>query len=114
MKIDGLDNDLVERVKTDPYFSPIVNKLDVLLDAKTFIGRAPEQVYEFISREVEPALKNYITLPTAKPAELAVWKGPSYLFLSTRYLFSLILFNKRKIKPNICSQIDQKIDIRFF
>jgi adenylosuccinate lyase len=44
VKIDGLDNDLVERVKLDPYFAPIVNKLDVLLDAKTFIGRAPEQV----------------------------------------------------------------------
>ncbi len=44
VKIDGLDNDLVERVKNDPYFAPIVNKLDVLLDAKTFIGRAPEQV----------------------------------------------------------------------
>ncbi len=44
MKLDGLDNDLVERVKNDPYFAPIVNKLDVLLDAKTFIGRAPEQV----------------------------------------------------------------------
>ena len=41
-----LDNDLVERVKTDPYFTPIVNKLDVLLDAKTFIGRAPEQVHK--------------------------------------------------------------------
>lgn len=31
-------------MKNDPYFAPIVNKLDVLLDAKTFIGRAPEQV----------------------------------------------------------------------
>ncbi len=47
VKIDGLDNDLVERVKNDSYFSPIVNKLDVLLDAKTFIGRAPEQVKLF-------------------------------------------------------------------
>jgi adenylosuccinate lyase len=44
VKIDGLDNDLVERVKNDSYFAPIVNKLYVLLDAKTFIGRAPEQV----------------------------------------------------------------------
>lgn len=44
MKIEGLDNDLVERVKNDSYFAPIVAKLDVLLDAKTFIGRAPEQV----------------------------------------------------------------------
>lgn len=72
MKIDGLDNDLVERVKTDPYFSPIVNKLHVLLDAKTFIGRAPEQVYEFISREVEPTLKNFGSIAPAKPADLSV------------------------------------------
>jgi len=72
MKIDGLDNDLVERVKIDPSFSPIVNKLDVLLDAKTFIGRAPKQVYKFISREVEPTLKNFTAIPQAKPAELAV------------------------------------------
>jgi adenylosuccinate lyase len=70
--MDGLDNDLVERVKNDPYFSPIVNKLDVLLDSKTFIGRAPEQVYEFISREVEPTLKNFTSVAPLKPAELAV------------------------------------------
>jgi adenylosuccinate lyase len=73
VKMDGLDNDLVERVKNDPYFTPIVNKLDVLLDSKTFIGRAPEQVYEFISREVEPTLKNFQTnITPSKPAELAV------------------------------------------
>jgi adenylosuccinate lyase len=54
VKIEGLDNDLVERVKNDPYFSPIVNKLDVLLDAKTFIGRAPEQVNSlFILRIID-------------------------------------------------------------
>jgi adenylosuccinate lyase len=70
--MDGLDNDLVERVKNDPYFAPIINKLDVLLDAKTFIGRAPEQVYEFISREVEPTLKNFITITPSKPTELSV------------------------------------------
>jgi adenylosuccinate lyase len=72
VKMDGLDNDLVERVKNDPYFAPIINKLDVLLDAKTFIGRAPEQVYEFISREVEPTLKNFITITPSKPTELSV------------------------------------------
>ena len=70
--MDGLDNDLVERVKNDTYFSPIVNKLDVLLDAKTFIGRAPEQVYEFISREVEPTLKNFTSVLPSKPTELNV------------------------------------------
>ena len=53
VKIDGLDNDLVERIKTDPYFAPIVNKLDVLLDAKTFIGRAPEQVSQLVQFLIE-------------------------------------------------------------
>ncbi|CAF0800659.1 unnamed protein product [Adineta steineri] len=70
VKLEGLDNDLVERVKNDPYFAPIISKLDVLLDAKTFIGRAPEQVYEFISREVEPTLKNFLIIP--KSVDLAV------------------------------------------
>ncbi|CAF1086569.1 unnamed protein product [Rotaria sp. Silwood1] len=69
VKMDGLDNDLVERVKNDSYFAPIVNKLDVLLDAKTFIGRAPEQVFEFISREVEPTLKNFLIPITPKSSD---------------------------------------------
>lgn len=55
----GKDNDLVERIRNDSYFKPIMNKLDTILDAKTFIGRAPEQVTEFIEEEVNPILKNY-------------------------------------------------------
>ena len=40
----GKDNDLVERIKKEPYFSPIHSKLDELLEPSTFIGRAPQQV----------------------------------------------------------------------
>ncbi|CAF1364635.1 unnamed protein product [Rotaria magnacalcarata] len=69
VKLDGLDNDLVDRVKNDPYFAPIINKLDVILDAKTFIGRAPEQVFEFILREVEPTLKNFLIPISPKPID---------------------------------------------
>lgn len=75
VKIEGLDNDLVERVKNEPYFAPIVAKLDVLLDARTFIGRAPEQVYQFISTEVEPTLKSFaaaLQSNNGKAADLAV------------------------------------------
>ncbi len=52
----GLDNDLIERVKKDAYFDPIKDQLDALLDPKTFIGRAPEQVDKFLAEWVRPAL----------------------------------------------------------
>ena len=44
MKSEGGDNDLIERIRGDPYFSPILAELDSLLDPGTFVGRAPEQV----------------------------------------------------------------------
>ncbi|THH16222.1 hypothetical protein EW146_g4380 [Bondarzewia mesenterica] len=52
----GLDNDLIERVRKDAYFDPIKNELDALLNPKTFVGRAPEQVDKFLKEWVEPAL----------------------------------------------------------
>ena len=44
VKQHGLDNDLVDRIRSSEYFMPIREKLSDLLDAKTFVGRAPEQV----------------------------------------------------------------------
>ena len=52
----GLDNDLIARVRADPYFNPIVAQLDALLDPATFIGRAPQQVDRFLAVWVRPAL----------------------------------------------------------
>ncbi|XP_034180683.1 adenylosuccinate lyase isoform X3 [Osmia lignaria lignaria] len=59
VKQHGLDNDLVERIRKDPYFKPILNQLKELLDPRTFVGRAPEQVTEFLQEEVHPVLENY-------------------------------------------------------
>ncbi|XP_049869534.1 adenylosuccinate lyase [Pectinophora gossypiella] len=59
VKQHGKDNDLIDRVKAEPYFAPIIGKLDQILDASTFIGRAPEQVTEFIQEEVNPVLSKY-------------------------------------------------------
>ena len=56
MKAEGLENDLIERVRRDPYFDPIKGQLDELLDPKSFIGRAPEQVDNFLKEWVAPAL----------------------------------------------------------
>lgn len=59
MKQHGLDNDLVDRIKKDSYFAPILPQLDALLDPATFVGRAPEQVVEFLEEEVSPILEDY-------------------------------------------------------
>ena len=44
VKLEGLENNLVEQMKASQYFAPIHNKIDQLLDPSTFIGRAPSQV----------------------------------------------------------------------
>lgn len=59
VKMEGKDNDLVERIKADPYFAPIMPDIDRLLDPKTFVGRAPQQVEEFLQEEVHPVLNKY-------------------------------------------------------
>lgn len=59
VKERGLANDLVERIRADTYFIPIHEQLDSLLNPSSFIGRAPEQVKEFVENEVTPALEPY-------------------------------------------------------
>lgn len=57
VKIDGGENDLVERVRKDSFFEPVWAELDGLLKPETFVGRAPEQVRKFVAIEVEEALR---------------------------------------------------------
>ena len=59
IKCQGGDNDLIERIKQSEYFAPIHSRIDSLMDPATFIGRAPEQVAEFLEEEVAVVLKRY-------------------------------------------------------
>ena len=73
VKVEGLDNDLVQRILADSYFAPIHDSMDELLDPGTFIGRAPEQVDDFLEEWVRPALAPYAeVLKTVGKAELSV------------------------------------------
>jgi adenylosuccinate lyase len=54
----GEENDLIERVRKDAYFDPIKDDLDALLDPRSFIGRAPQQVDKFLKEWVGPALED--------------------------------------------------------
>ena len=56
VKVNGLDNNLIELIKADKMFAPVQEKLDEILDAKKFIGRAPSQTVEFIANEIDPIL----------------------------------------------------------
>lgn len=72
VKEEGGDNDLIERVKADPYFAPIVPKLNELLDPSTFVGRAPEQTEKFVKVTVANALKDYQKHITSEEVKLSV------------------------------------------
>ncbi|MCJ1453112.1 adenylosuccinase ade13 [Mycoblastus sanguinarius] len=69
VKEEGKDNDLIDRIRATPFFEPITGEFETLLDPKTFIGRAPQQVEKFTEPggEVEKALEKY--------AEVLMQKG---------------------------------------
>ena len=56
VKEEGLDNDLLDRLRNDPAFAAIKEDFDSLLDPQAFIGRAPEQVTAYLDEVVRPLL----------------------------------------------------------
>jgi adenylosuccinate lyase len=62
VKGEGKPNDLLERIKKDDLFKAVHDKLDSLIDPSAFVGRAPEQVDEFIRDEIDPVLDKYSEL----------------------------------------------------
>jgi adenylosuccinate lyase len=57
VKQHGRPNDLLARLAGDPAFAK--TDLGAALDPLDFVGRAPEQVDEFLADVVEPILKRY-------------------------------------------------------
>jgi len=56
VKVEGRPNDLLDRIVNDPAFGLTREAVDELLDVKAFIGRAPEQVAEFVEAYINPLL----------------------------------------------------------
>ena len=56
VKGEGLDNDLIQRIKNDPTFNLSSEEIDQIINPRDFVGRAPEQVEEFILEYVKPIL----------------------------------------------------------
>ena len=61
VKRDGLENDLIERIKSDDAFASIHHLLteDGLLDPMKYVGRAVEQTQRFVEEVIEPLRERY-------------------------------------------------------
>jgi adenylosuccinate lyase len=69
LKAGASENDLLVRLRNDSAFTAVdFNRLD---DQKAFVGRAPQQVEEFIAEVVEPIRLRYRRLGT-QAADLTV------------------------------------------
>ncbi|WP_110943164.1 adenylosuccinate lyase [Inediibacterium massiliense] len=59
VKEKGKANDLLVRIAEDQAFNLSHEDMKKLMDPKLFIGRAPEQVCEFIEENIKPILEKY-------------------------------------------------------
>ena len=59
MKMEGKENDLIDRIMNDNSLKMDKSKIMEVLDPKNFIGFAPVQTEEFIKNEVQPILDKY-------------------------------------------------------
>lgn len=62
IKAHGKPNDLLNRLQGDPAFAKV--SIDQIADPRQFVGRAPEQVDEFVAEMVEPIVARYAGTPT--------------------------------------------------
>lgn len=58
VKEEGRENDLLTRIAQDHAFNLSMVEIESLMDAKLFIGRAPQQVEEFIEEHIKPILES--------------------------------------------------------
>lgn len=59
VKLEGGENDLLQRIADDASFGLSMERLKALMDPALYTGRSGAQVREFIQAEVEPILNRY-------------------------------------------------------
>ena len=59
VKVEGMENDLLERIAADETFGVTLDELKDILDPAKYVGRSPEQVTEFLEECVNPLLEQY-------------------------------------------------------
>jgi adenylosuccinate lyase len=66
----GGANPFLGLVAEDPEVPLDRSELDALLNPTRFVGRAPEQVREFLTEHVRPILDDAVDLPEAKDLDV--------------------------------------------
>jgi len=61
---DGI-NDLLERIQADPAFAAVAPRLHEFVDPQGFVGRAAEQVDDFLTEVIDPCLAEYAGVQAA-------------------------------------------------
>jgi len=72
VKEQGLANDLIKRIASDPLFGLTEEELLANMDAQAYTGRSLQQVSEFLENDVCPVLERYSRLLKDSGAELKV------------------------------------------
>lgn len=54
VKERGERNDLIDRIKADPKFAAVKDVIDGIMRPENFVGRAPQQVDDFIGEYIDP------------------------------------------------------------
>lgn len=62
VKVEGKPNDLIDRIAADEAFGMTKEEIMATMKPENFVGRAPEQVVEFIEAEVKPIVEKYKSL----------------------------------------------------
>lgn len=59
VKVEGKENNLPELIAADKSFGLTIDEINAVMKPENFVGRAPEQVTDFINAEVSPVLDRY-------------------------------------------------------
>ena len=67
VKVEGGENDLLERIAADEAFGVTLEELEHILKPENYTGRAKEQTEDFLNECIKPVLEKYADVESDKP-----------------------------------------------
>ena len=67
VKVEGGENDLLERIAADDEFGVTIEELEKILKPENYTGRAKEQTEDFLNECIKPVLEKYADVESDKP-----------------------------------------------
>ena len=67
VKVEGGENDLLERIDADEAFGVTLEELERILKPENYTGRAKEQTEDFLNECIKPVLEKYADVESDKP-----------------------------------------------